>query len=39
MTRINTILARHQLTNGTGTVILDQIENEYYDGSDRPAPT
>ncbi|MET3805079.1 beta-galactosidase GanA [Nakamurella sp. UYEF19] len=28
MTRIDTILARHQLTNGTGTVILDQIENE-----------
>src|SRR5882762_2129931 len=35
MTRINTILARHQLTNGTGTVILDQIENEFYDGSDQ----
>ncbi len=33
MSRINTILARHQLTNGTGTVILDQIENEFYDGS------
>jgi len=33
MGRINTILARHQLTNGTGTVILDQIENEFYDGS------
>jgi beta-galactosidase GanA len=35
MTRINQILARHQLTNGTGTVILDQIENEFYDGSDQ----
>jgi beta-galactosidase GanA len=33
MSRINKILARHQLTNGTGTVILDQIENEFYDGS------
>jgi beta-galactosidase GanA len=33
MERINTIIARHQLTNGTGTVILDQIENEFYDGS------
>ena len=33
MNRINPILARHQLTNGTGTVILDQIENEFYDGS------
>ncbi|MDT4933447.1 MAG: hypothetical protein QOK11_1339, partial [Pseudonocardiales bacterium] len=33
MERINTILARHQLTNGTGTVILDQIENEFYDAS------
>ncbi|MCU1657010.1 MAG: beta-galactosidase, partial [Pseudonocardiales bacterium] len=33
MHRINPILARHQLTNGTGTVILDQIENEFYDGS------
>jgi beta-galactosidase GanA len=25
---IDTILARHQLTNGTGTVVLDQLENE-----------
>ena len=33
MERINKILARHQLTNGTGSVILDQIENEFYDGS------
>ncbi|WP_084557570.1 glycoside hydrolase family 35 protein [Hamadaea tsunoensis] len=28
LTRIDAILARHQLTNGTGTVILYQIENE-----------
>ncbi|HEY7048445.1 MAG TPA: beta-galactosidase [Jatrophihabitantaceae bacterium] len=35
MNQINKILARHQLTNGTGTVILDQIENEFYDGSDQ----
>ena len=33
MKQIDPILARHQLTNGTGTVILDQIENEFYDGS------
>jgi beta-galactosidase GanA len=31
--QIDTILARHQLTNGTGTVILDQVENEFYDQS------
>ena len=35
MHRINKILARHQLTDGKGTVILDQIENEFYDGSDQ----
>ncbi len=29
MSQIDPIIARHQLTNGTGTVILDQIENEY----------
>ncbi|WP_432066183.1 beta-galactosidase [Streptomyces sp. C10-9-1] len=28
--RINPILARHQLENGTGTVIAYQVENEYY---------
>jgi beta-galactosidase GanA len=28
LTRINAVIARHQLTNGTGTVILYQIENE-----------
>ncbi|SFF32085.1 Beta-galactosidase, domain 3 [Actinacidiphila alni] len=33
LTRIDTIIARHQLTNGTGTVILDQVENELRDGS------
>jgi beta-galactosidase GanA len=33
LTRIDTIIARHQVTNGTGTVLLDQVENEYYDGS------
>ena len=32
-TRIDRILARHQLTNGTGSVIEYQVENEYYDGS------
>ncbi|HEX4221253.1 MAG TPA: beta-galactosidase, partial [Pseudonocardiaceae bacterium] len=30
MHQIDTILARHQLTNGTGTVILEQVENEFY---------
>ena len=29
LTHIDAILARHQVTNGTGPVILDQIENEY----------
>ena len=33
LTRIDRILARHQLSNGTGTVILYQVENEFYDGS------
>ncbi len=33
LTRIDKIIARHQVTNGTGTVLLDQVENEYYDGS------
>jgi beta-galactosidase GanA len=31
--QIDRILARHQLTNGTGSVIEYQVENEYYDGS------
>ncbi|KUN89027.1 beta-galactosidase [Streptomyces bungoensis] len=33
LTRIDRILARHQLTNGTGSVIAYQVENEYYNGS------
>jgi beta-galactosidase len=33
LTHIDAILARHQFTNGTGTVILYQIENEFYDKS------
>jgi beta-galactosidase GanA len=34
MTQIDRILARHQLTDGRGTVIAYQVENEYYNGSD-----
>jgi beta-galactosidase GanA len=30
--KIDTILARHQLTKGTGSVIEYQVENEYYHG-------
>ena len=33
LTRIDRILKRHQLTNGTGSVIAYQVENEYYNGS------
>jgi beta-galactosidase GanA len=33
LSRIDPIIARHQLTNGTGTVITYQVENEFYDGS------
>jgi beta-galactosidase len=33
MGQIDAILARHQLTNGTGSVIVYQIENEIYDPS------
>jgi beta-galactosidase GanA len=33
MTQIDQHIARHQLTNGTGSVIAYQIENEYYNGS------
>ncbi len=33
LTQIDKILARHQWTNGTGNVILYQVENELYDGS------
>ncbi|WP_461061181.1 beta-galactosidase [Streptomyces pseudoechinosporeus] len=32
MSRINPIIARHQLTRGTGSVILYQVENEYQGG-------
>ncbi|MDX2759460.1 beta-galactosidase [Streptomyces europaeiscabiei] len=32
MSRINPIIARHQLTRGEGTVILYQVENEYQGG-------
>lgn len=31
--QIDRIIARHQLTNGTGSVIEYQVENEYYNGS------
>lgn len=33
LSHIDPIIARHQVTNGTGPVLLDQVENEYYDGS------
>jgi beta-galactosidase GanA len=33
LTRINAIIARHQITDGGGTVITYQIENEFYDAS------
>ncbi|MCL2418569.1 MAG: beta-galactosidase, partial [Conexibacteraceae bacterium] len=33
MTQIDKILAQHQITNGTGSIIDYQIENEFYDGS------
>ncbi|MET7456797.1 beta-galactosidase [Streptomyces sp. NPDC005574] len=33
LTRIDRIIARHQLTDGTGSVIAYQVENEYYNGS------
>ncbi|MEE1807624.1 beta-galactosidase [Streptomyces sp. BE133] len=31
LSQIDPILARHQLTNGTGTIIAYQVENEYYE--------
>lgn len=34
LSRIDPILARHQLTNGTGTIIAYQVENEYYQNTD-----
>ncbi len=33
LTQIDRIIARHQLTDGTGSVIAYQVENEYYNGS------
>lgn len=33
LTQIDAILARHQLTNGTGPIIAYQVENEYYNGN------
>lgn len=33
MTHIDAIIAKHQVTNGDGSVILYQPENEFYDGS------
>ncbi|WUH89229.1 beta-galactosidase [Streptomyces sp. NBC_00433] len=33
LTQIDRIIARHQVTNGTGSVIAYQVENEYYNGS------
>ncbi|MFF7187375.1 beta-galactosidase [Streptomyces sp. NPDC008222] len=33
LTQIDRIIARHQMTNGTGSVIAYQVENEYYNGS------
>ena len=34
MTEIDRILARHQVTDGRGTVLLYQVENEFYNDSD-----
>jgi len=31
--QVDPIIARHQLTNGTGVVIACQVENEFYDNS------
>jgi beta-galactosidase GanA len=31
--QVDPIIARHQLTNGTGSVIACQVENEFYDNS------
>ncbi|HYN96948.1 MAG TPA: beta-galactosidase [Pilimelia sp.] len=33
LSRINPIIARHQITNGGGTVVSYQVENEFYDTS------
>lgn len=34
MTQIDGILARHQVTDGRGTVLMYQVENEFYDDSE-----
>ncbi|TPG14203.1 beta-galactosidase [Sphingomonas koreensis] len=34
LTEIDRIIARHQMSDGRGSVIAYQIENEYYNGSD-----
>jgi beta-galactosidase len=33
LSHIDPVIARHQLTNGTGTAIACQVENEFYDNS------
>ena len=33
LSKINPIIARHQVTNGGGTVVSYQVENEFYDSS------
>lgn len=33
LSQVDPIIARHQLTNGTGSVIACQVENEFYDSS------
>src|SRR5260221_7131503 len=33
LSQIDPIIARHQLSDGTGSVIACQVENEFYDGS------
>lgn len=33
LSQIDAIIARHQVTNGTGSVLLYQVENEFYDDS------
>jgi beta-galactosidase GanA len=33
LSQVDPIIARHQLTNGTGSVIACQVENEFYDNS------
>ncbi|MBV8481547.1 MAG: beta-galactosidase [Verrucomicrobia bacterium] len=33
LSQVDPIIARHQLTNGTGSIIACQVENEFYDSS------